>query len=258
VRLSLSQLRKLAPRGKQAILAGLVAPLNHHLPLYGIDTPLRVSHFLAQAAHETDGFRTLTEYATGDAYDTRTDLGNTPARDGDGRLYKGRGIFQLTGRANYRAAGLEHTPAKAGEFEPAVRIACEYWKHRGLNKFADRNDITSITKRINGGYNGMASRRAYYARAWRIWGNGSDATGKQLSHSNTVRASVVAGGATVVSGGLSVADHLYVANEVVGTVGNVSEATGFPFATVALALVALVAIGYIVYDRWFKHKYEGV
>jgi putative chitinase len=148
-------------------LAGLAAGMNEFFPQYGINTDLRLAHFLCQALHEADGFRTLQEYASGDAYDTRTDLGNTAAKDGDGRLYKGRGIFQTTGKANYIAAGkvmgldLVVHPELLAQPRNAVWSACIYWQSRKLNELADKNDIVAITKKINGGTNGLEGRKAY-------------------------------------------------------------------------------------------------
>lgn len=255
MQVTLADLRKFAPRGNPKILSGILPALNQLLPHYKIDTPLRVCHFLAQAAHETDGFRTLQEYANGDAYEGRKDLGNT--EPGDGRRYKGRGIFQLTGRANYARYGLTATPTKAAEPKTSVFIACEYWNERKLSRYADRNDLPSITKRINGGYNGLADRRAYFRKAWDIWGTG-DFTGKTVAQTNTVRAGVVAGSASVATGGLTLADALWTSREVIDTTGALAEHSGFPFVTVFLALVATCAIGYIIYDRWWKSRYEGI
>lgn len=169
ITVALAALKKLAPKGDPAILAALHAPLNAWLPQYGITTPLRVQHFLAQAAHETDGFKTLVEYASGKAYEGRKDLGNVAL--GDGARFRGRGIFQLTGRANYEAYGrrlgidLIGNPARAANPDVAVRVACEYWKAKGLNAWADRDDLNEITRRINGGYNGLKDRAAYLSRA---------------------------------------------------------------------------------------------
>ena len=100
------------------------------LEAYGIDTRLRIAHFLAQTCRESAGFRTTEEFASGDAYEGRLDLGNT--RRGDGRRYKGRGLLQLTGRANYRDFGevlgvdLENNPEAAADPVLSLKIACEY------------------------------------------------------------------------------------------------------------------------------------
>lgn len=153
----------------------LAEAMSKHLPTEGIVTALRVCHFIAQAAHETGGFSRFVERGNGDRdgdglddyfvrYDRRADLGNTPALDGDGELYKGRGIFQLTGRANYRTFGaklgldLLRKPQIAAEPEPAVRIACAYWTSRRINFLADKDDLVGVTKAINGGTTGLADR----------------------------------------------------------------------------------------------------
>lgn len=149
--------------------AALFAPLlDELLPAYGVNTPLRMRHFLAQALHETAGFKFLRELASGDAYDTRTDLGNTPEKDGDGRRYKGRGIFQTTGRYNYRRVGqkmgldLIAKPELLEQPRYAVISAGLFWADKGLAALADRDDIKGVTKRVNGGYNGIESRTAWY------------------------------------------------------------------------------------------------
>lgn len=168
--ITLDNLRKLViPYGNAGILSALVAPLNTYLPQYAINTPLRVQHFLAQAAHETDHFKTLHEYASGAAYQGRKDLGNT--HPGDGVKYKGRGIFQCTGRSNYEAYGrrlgldLINRPELAADPEVSVRIACEYWKAKGLNRWADDDDVEEVTRKINGGRNGLAEREALLDKA---------------------------------------------------------------------------------------------
>lgn len=169
IRVDFDLLKKISPHGNVAIMQTLAEPLTRHMTAYSIDTPLRAPHFLAQASHESAHFRTLHEYASGSAYEGRKDLGNIYA--GDGVRYKGRGIFQLTGRANYRAYGallgldLENNPELAADPEISVRVACEYWKQKGLNGWADRDDLNEITRRINGGYNGLADRKAALARA---------------------------------------------------------------------------------------------
>lgn len=177
-----AQLRAMCPHGNKAIMQALAPALTEILPLYGINTPLRVCHFLAQAAHETDGFRTLVEYASGDAYDTRTDLGNTPQRDGDGRKYKGRGIFQCTGRANYARYGamlgidLVNNPTWAADPVISVKIACLYWNDRSMSIPADRDDILTCSIKVNGRNrktglpNGYEDRKAKLALAKKQFG----------------------------------------------------------------------------------------
>ncbi|TFI58396.1 peptidoglycan-binding protein [Sphingomonas parva] len=157
---------------KQAkIVAGIAGSLHDTLGRYQITTPLRIAHFLAQIAHESDGFCTCEEYASGAAYEGRADLGND--QPGDGVRFKGRGLIQLTGRRNYRVYGqrigidLVADPPRAEEAMTALVLACEYWTQTagGLNRFADRDDIISITRAINGGLNGLDDRRRYLARA---------------------------------------------------------------------------------------------
>ena len=168
-------LRRIAPvpRTKQAAqrqITDAIAPhLDRLLPEAGIVGPFRVAHFLAQAAHETDSFSTLEEYASGRAYEGRADLGNVQA--GDGPRFKGRGIFQTTGRANYRTTGerlgvdLITEPHRLLEPELAVRSAIDYWQSRSLSRIADSDNIELLTRRINGGLNGIAHRRECLARA---------------------------------------------------------------------------------------------
>ena len=179
------QLLILAPTAKDWIITGLASNFSTIAEPYGIlESPRRLCHFLAQAAHESDGFRTLEEYGGQpywSRYEGREDLGNTCA--GDGVRYHGRGIFQLTGRANYRtmgtriSLGLEDEPHLASEGEISLRTACEYWKSHRLQNPADSNDITEVTRRINGGFNGLDKRKLYFRRAWSIWGVSGESAG---------------------------------------------------------------------------------
>jgi putative chitinase len=143
--------------------------LQSTLEAYAIDTRLRIAHFLAQTCHESAGFRTTEEFASGEAYEGRADLGNT--RSGDGVRYKGRGLIQLTGRANYRSVGralgidLERNPALAAEPRLSLRIACEYWRSRNVNALCDRDDLIAVTRSINGGLNGLDDRRSLTTKA---------------------------------------------------------------------------------------------
>jgi putative chitinase len=138
---------------------------NVHVPRYEIDaSPLRLAHFLAQLGHESGSYRYMEEIASGSAYEGRGDLGNTQA--GDGRRFKGRGPIQLTGRANYRHYGqaigidLENHPEIAAIPSVGILTACLYWHEHSLNALADADDIERITRRINGGVNGLADRKA--------------------------------------------------------------------------------------------------
>ncbi len=139
------------------------------LDTYDINTRLRIAHFVGQTSHEPAGFRTTEEFASGAAYEWRKDLGNIEC--GDGRRYKGRGLIQLTGRVNYRKYGkalgidLESNPLLADSPRLSLRIAYEYWKGRNINSASDRDDIITITKRINGGLNGLFDLRKYTAKA---------------------------------------------------------------------------------------------
>lgn len=145
--------------------------LNAALQEYSINTPARIAAFLAQLAHESGELRYMEELASGAAYEGRKDLGNVVA--GDGVRFKGRGPIQLTGRANYAAAGaalgldLVNSPATAATPEVGFRIAGWYWKGHGLNELADQGpgSFDQITRRINGGLNGKAARDAYFAKA---------------------------------------------------------------------------------------------
>lgn len=137
-----------------------------------IDTPLRQAHFLAQVGHESGEFRYTEELASGKQYEGRKDLGNTQA--GDGVRFKGRGLIQLTGRANYAAFGLymgENFAAGAAmkrlatELSLAVQAAVWFWNRHGLNTLADADDLVAITKKINGGLNGLEDRRRKLERA---------------------------------------------------------------------------------------------
>jgi len=167
---TLSSLKKLAPNAK-VDLAAIAAAFDKYSAVYGVTTPARVQAFWAQAAHETDGFRTLREYASGAAYEGRKDLGNT--QPGDGVRFRGRGIFQITGRANTKATStalygddrLLSNPELLEQPEPAVRSALNYWKTRGLNQYADVGDFKTITQKINGGLNGWADRLNYFEKA---------------------------------------------------------------------------------------------
>ena len=129
----------------------------------GIVDPTERAMFLAQMAHESGNFRYDEEIASGQAYEGRSDLGNT--QPGDGVRYKGRGYIQLTGRANYRDYGnrlgvdLENNPDLAKDPNIAADIAIAYWKERVDRNAARAGDVRTVTKNINGGLNGLADRQ---------------------------------------------------------------------------------------------------
>lgn len=145
------------------------APLSAAMTEFEINTPAREAAFLAQIAHESGELRYVEEIASGTAYEHRRDLGNT--EPGDGPRFKGRGLIQITGRANYAACGdalgidLLVDPVALTEPVLACRSAAWFWKSRGLNELADRGDFLRITKKINGGVNGWADRVKYFDRA---------------------------------------------------------------------------------------------
>ena len=154
--------RKLGASQSRAEELGLAA--NVHFRTYGIlENSLRLIHFLAQLTHESGNFRYMEEIASGVAYEDRKDLGNV--NKGDGVRYKGRGPIQLTGRANYRKYGqelgidFENNPAIVALPSVGMLVACKYWSENNLNVFADYDDVTTITRRINGGLNGFDDRK---------------------------------------------------------------------------------------------------
>lgn len=145
-------------------VAKYLPELNKSLPEVFIDTALRISHFLAQVGHETMSFYYYREIATGAAYEGRRDLGNV--MKGDGAKFKGRGAFQCTGRSNYKAVSLYifgderllDTPELLELPEFGIKSACWFWTTRNLNLLADKDDVIRISKRINGGTNGLTDR----------------------------------------------------------------------------------------------------
>lgn len=198
-------LKRIAPGSKKTNyknLEMLSVWMNYYFPKFEIDQKGELCHFLAQAAHESDSFNALEEYASGDAYDTRTDLGNTPQKDGDGRKYKGRGLFQVTGLLNYKQATIEwrkwaaidggttfnfkEQPELLSRPQFAVWSACQYWDQRNFNTVANMPDdakipykaktrngvvvllvspVEYISRKINGGTKGLIDRINFYEKA---------------------------------------------------------------------------------------------
>lgn len=179
--------------------------ISEILPEYQINTPQRVAAFLAQCAHESGGFVFLKEnlnykaaslrkvfpkYFPDDsiaaAYANKPEMianrvyanrmGNGDEHSGDGWRYCGRGLIQLTGKDNYTffAASIDVPIEEAAEylqtFEGAVQSACFFWEQNNLNQWADKGDILTLTKRINGGTIGLEDRIKHYNHALHIFG----------------------------------------------------------------------------------------
>ncbi|WP_239469744.1 glycoside hydrolase family 19 protein [Archangium violaceum] len=168
------QLRSIMPRLSLVDAGRYAGELLAAMDEGGITTPARQAAFLAQLAHESGELRYMEELASGEAYEGRKDLGNT--QTGDGRRYKGRGPIQLTGRSNYRAAGdalglpLEQQPELAAQPDVGFRVAAWFWRSRELSALADAGNFREVTRRINGGYNGLDQREAYWSRARQVLG----------------------------------------------------------------------------------------
>ncbi|WP_409301873.1 glycoside hydrolase family 19 protein [Pseudomonas sp. KCJK8993] len=163
--------------------AGVFVPaLNAAMSKYAIITRLRMAAFIAQIGHESGQLLYVRELGSNQylsKYDTGTlaaRLGNTPQADGDGQKYRGRGLIQVTGRANYEACSealfgdsrLLNTPELLENPVYAALSAGWFWQKAGLNTLADKGDFLTITKRINGGTNGLADRQALYDRALKV------------------------------------------------------------------------------------------
>lgn len=167
--LTAQQLKEIYPAATQANIDRYLPWINRYMSEYRLDTPLRQAAFLGQIGHESAQLRYVEELASGAAYEGRKDLGNT--QPGDGMRFKGRGLIQITGRANYAELGKSFgvdfisNPAMLKEPEWAVRSAFWFWNKRGLNALADAADYTTITRRINGGVNGLADRIKLYDNA---------------------------------------------------------------------------------------------
>ena len=169
------QLLQILPNaGRQA---GIFVPaLNTAMNRYGIVGSLRVAAVIAQIGHESGQLRYVREIwgptAQQLTYEGRADLGNTVK--GDGSKYRGRGLIQITGRANYAACGealgldLINRPELLEQPQYAAMSAAWFWSTRGLNTLADRGEFVKITRRINGGLTGQDDRQALYDQALKV------------------------------------------------------------------------------------------
>lgn len=157
------------PSAKAANIERFWQHLESAMEEFQINSPARQAAFLAQIGHESGQLRYSEEIASGEAYEGRADLGNTEV--GDGKRYKGRGLIQITGRANYAACGdalgldLIGEPDLLQDPQNACRSAAWFWKTHGLNQLADGGNFERITRKINGGLNGQAHRLVLWERA---------------------------------------------------------------------------------------------
>ena len=158
-------------------VAGVFVPvLNTAMNRYQIVGPKRVAAFIAQIGHESGQLKYVKEIwgptAAQMRYEGRADLGNT--QPGDGSKYRGRGLIQITGRANYEACGealgldLIKQPELLEKPQHACMSAAWFWATKGLSTLADEGKFETITRRINGGLNGLADRQMLYARALKV------------------------------------------------------------------------------------------
>jgi putative chitinase len=183
------QLKAIVPNISKDSLATYVPLLNEILPKWEISTPQRIQMFIAQVAHESGSFKYTREIASGNAYEGRQDLGNV--FPGDGKKFKGKGLIQITGRSNHQSCSLAlfgdnrllTNPDILATPHYALESACWYWKTRGLNELCDRPEdweksilrkdgqtktytkVQWITRKINGGLNGIGEREEFYERA---------------------------------------------------------------------------------------------
>ena len=165
-------LRAVCPNLGAADATRIAAGLGEAFSRFDINTERRAAMAVAQWAHESDRFKTCHEYASGAAYEGRGDLGNS--RYGDGVRFKGRGRIMITGRANYAAMGKKLGVDLLAEPElleqsPLSEIASgQWWKDHDCNGYCDRDDFIGLTRRINGGVNGLADRQSLYAKAQKV------------------------------------------------------------------------------------------
>lgn len=203
--LTLTQLKQIIPKNKNA--EQWHKALIEFMPAYEINTPLRVAAFLAQCAHESGEFNITKENLNykpdalvkifGKYFDLPTAqkycalpnkqeaianriyanrMGNGNEQSGDGYRYCGRGLIQLTGKENYSRyaqslkINLDEVIKNLSTVEGCVQSACWFWKTNNLNQWADKGDILTLTKRINGGTIGLDDRIKHYNHALKILG----------------------------------------------------------------------------------------
>lgn len=201
-----SQIRRIMPNVKEARVKEFVKCFNEWSDRFGISTPLRFVHFIAQIAHESGEFKSMEENLNYSAdgllrvfpkYFTKETaaqyarkpekiankvyanrMGNGDEASGDGWRFKGRGAIGTTGRDNYKAyadsefcvGDLMSHPEWLAQSPGCYKSAMYFWWKNGLNQIADTDDVVKVTKRVNGGTNGLAQRQYYYRMAKRVMG----------------------------------------------------------------------------------------
>jgi len=153
--------------------ADILHYINVWADIFEVNTPLRFAHFMAQCLHETGGFKYMKELGKEKYFKKYEEgklgksLGNT--QKGDGAKYKGRGLLMLTGKTNYKAyqnsgycnGDIINNPELLSNPCGAVKSGLWYWWKKGLNALADEDDILKVTKKINGGTNGLDDRKKW-------------------------------------------------------------------------------------------------
>ena len=203
MQITLEQLKSFFEETDDSVLANFVDPINKVIEDFDINTPERISMFLAQVGHESGGLTKLHEnlnykaarltqifpkyfkdvdpddYANNPerianrVYASR--MGNGDEQSGDGYRFRGRGAIQLTGRSNYTSCGsdlevnLIENPDWLETPEGAIMSAAWFWDQRDLNDYADKNDVLTVTKKINGGTIGLDERKELYEEALKIF-----------------------------------------------------------------------------------------
>ncbi len=294
MRITRSKLEVFAPRATEEAIKALTSV--HGLALLedaGITTPMRLCQALAQWATETAGFRKFSEsgnysearlrqifpryfnvaqaklYARkpqailNRAYASR--LGNGNEASGDGWRYRGGGMTHTTGKYNYGEINRVDNPDSIRKnMVEALDSACQFWADNDMNTLADTGDVKRVTKRLNGGYNGLNDRRTHFKRAWEIWGDmDEDIVGvtvpKPVRTSTTVWTTVAkattltatAAGATGQLEDIKTNVETVVGSGVVEGVMN----SGFlPSANVVFVVICLAAAAAVAYVIWRKRQ----
>jgi predicted chitinase len=160
--------------GWNSMTNDILQDLNSCLKTFEINTQNRLIHFLSQASHESGCGRYTKEIGSGEKYENRTDLGNT--KPGDGSKYKGAGYLQLSGRINYQNFSNYMKDKKI--MDGVDYVASKYpwtssgywWYKNQMNQFCDNNPtVEQVTRKVNGGLNGLEDRKNYYEKAKKIF-----------------------------------------------------------------------------------------